>query len=70
MANREQPPLLPNHHGVSYAQGLRLKARMMHLPIFVTDIRPGFVATPMLQGPHLTWVATAETAAAQIFGPL
>ncbi len=54
----------------NYLEGLRFKARMMRLPLFVTDIRPGFVATPMLQGAHLPWVATAETAAVQIFRAL
>jgi short-subunit dehydrogenase len=51
----------------NYLEGLRLKARMMHLPIFVTDIRPGFVATAMLHGAGLPWVATPETAAGQIY---
>ena len=34
--------------------------------IFVTDIRPGFVATAMAKGEGLFWVASVEEAAGQI----
>ena len=37
-------------------------------PIYVTDIRPGFVDTDMAKGEGQFWVATKEKAAKQIFG--
>ena len=50
-----------------YLEGLRAHARHLRLPIHVTDIRPGFVETPMTHGkPGMFWVAEVETAARQI----
>lgn len=51
----------------NYLEGLRLKAAKARLPITVTEIRPGFVATEMAQGKGLFWVAPVEQAAAQIY---
>lgn len=51
----------------NYLDGLRLKAAKAHLPITVTEIRPGFVATVMAQGEGLFWVASVERAADQIY---
>ena len=52
----------------NYLEGLRCKALYLKLPIIVTDIRPGFVLTPMIEGrKDLFWAATAEKAAHQIY---
>lgn len=51
----------------NYLEGLHVKARKSGLPIFVTDIMPGFVDTAMAQGPGLFWVASPQKAALQIF---
>ncbi len=50
----------------NYLEGLRLKARHANKKIVVTDIKPGFVDTPMAQGDGLFWVASAQKAARQI----
>ncbi|MGB3143154.1 MAG: SDR family NAD(P)-dependent oxidoreductase [Maribacter sp.] len=52
---------------INYLEGLRQKAKKSGLPIFVTDIRPGFVDTAMAKGDQQFWVAPPEKAAKQIF---
>lgn len=52
---------------INYLEGLRQKSTSLRLPIFVTDIRPGFVDTNMAKGEGLFWVSTVEKAAKQIF---
>ncbi len=52
---------------VNYLEGLRQKAGNLKLPVYITDIRPGFVDTAMAQGEGLFWVANVEKAAYQIF---
>jgi short-subunit dehydrogenase len=52
---------------VNYLEGLRQKATNLKKPIYVTDIRPGFVDTPMAQAENMFWVAPVEKAARQIF---
>ncbi len=52
---------------ISYLEGLRQKARQQKLPIVITDIRPGFVATAMAKGDKMFWVAPADKAARQIY---
>jgi short-subunit dehydrogenase len=49
-----------------YLQGLRLRAKASGLPVHVTDVRPGFVATAMMKADKPFWVASAEKAARQI----
>ena len=49
-----------------YLQALRIKAKSSGKPIFVTDVRPGFVATAMMKAEKPFWVATPEKAARQI----
>jgi len=49
----------------TYFEGLHIKIRRTGLPIFVTDIQPGFVDTKMAKGPQF-WVASPEKAARQI----
>ena len=52
----------------NYLQGLRFKAFRMKVPIFLTDVRPGFVDTDILMGnkDKLLWVAPLEKACKQI----
>ncbi len=50
----------------NYLEGLRMKARQSGKEIIVTDIKPGFVDTPMAQGDGLFWVASPYEAAKQI----
>ncbi len=52
---------------INYLEGLRQKARKSRKPIYITDIRPGFVDTEMAKGEGKFWVASAEKAAKQIF---
>ena len=53
---------------INYLEGLRLKVAKTKNPIYVTDIRPGFVDKDMTKGEGQFWVATKEKAAWQIFG--
>lgn len=49
-------------------EGIRNTVRSMKLPIYVTDIKPGFVDTDMTKGQKgMFWVATSEEAAGQIY---
>ena len=52
----------------NYLQGLRCKAFRMKMPIFLTDVRPGFVDTDILMGnkDKLFWVAPLDKACKQI----
>ncbi|MDY3319883.1 SDR family NAD(P)-dependent oxidoreductase [Riemerella anatipestifer] len=52
---------------INYLEGLRQKATKLKYPIFVTDIRLGFIDTAMAKGEGLFWVATVEKATQQIF---
>jgi len=52
---------------INYLEGLRQKAKKTKLPIYINDIRPGFVDTAMAAGENLFWVASVEKAAAQIY---
>jgi short-subunit dehydrogenase len=55
---------------ISYLQGMRQKAfraRKEGKLVYITDVRPGFVATNMTTGKKMIWVATKEKAANQIF---
>jgi short-subunit dehydrogenase len=49
-----------------YLDGLRLRAQASKLPIYVTDILPGFVNTAMMKAEKSFWVASPEKAARQI----
>ncbi len=51
----------------NYLKALRIRVLQDRLPITITDIQPGFVATAMAQGEGLFWVASPETAAQQIY---
>ncbi len=51
---------------INYLAGLQQKITKQRLPIYVTDIRPGFVNTNMAKGYGKFWVAPVEKAAKQI----
>ena len=55
---------------ITYLEGLCQKARKARLAgksIHVTDIRPGYVRTPMTEGKKMFWAATTEKAGMQIY---
>jgi len=51
----------------NYLEGLRHMSMKTKLPIYVTDIQPGYVNTRMAQGDRAFWRASAEKAAQQIY---
>lgn len=55
---------------INYLEGLRQKSVNLKTPIFVTDIRPGFVNTKMAKGKGLFWVSSVEKATEQIFSAI
>jgi short-subunit dehydrogenase len=62
----------PEYHAskafmANYMSGLRMRSAKFKHHVFVTDIRPGYVDTPMTkQNKGMFWVATPEKAAMQI----
>ena len=66
-------PYAPEYHATkafvsSYMEGLRLRSIKNKHHITITDIRPGFVDTPMTkQNKGMFWVATPEKASKQIY---
>lgn len=52
---------------INYLEALRQKAHRSKHPIYITDIRPGFVDTDISKELKRFWVATPEKAARQIF---
>lgn len=50
-----------------YLEGLRHKLVKAKIPIYVTDIRPGFVDTDMIPKNRYFWVISADKAARLIF---
>jgi short-subunit dehydrogenase len=66
--NRSDPAYSASKAYVSnYLEGLRQRTLRSRKPITITDLKPGFVKTPMSKGGKLFWLATAEEAAEQIF---
>lgn len=52
----------------NYMEGLRVRATHAGLSIAVTDVRPGFVDTPMTRGQKgMFWVAPVDKATRQIY---
>lgn len=49
-----------------YAESLYIKAKKQSAGIYVTDIRPGFVASKKINGPPRFWEANVEKAAMQM----
>jgi len=54
----------------NYLAGLRKKAVKAKLPIYITDVLPGFVDTPMGQSEQRFWVASSEKAGKQIINAI
>ena len=52
---------------INYLESLRKIAKK---PIYITDIRPGYVDTAMALGDNLFWVSSKEKAARQIFNAI
>lgn len=50
----------------NYMEALSIKAYRMKLPIYMTDIQPGFVLTDMAKGNKLFWMAPLEKATTQM----
>lgn len=51
-----------------FLEGIRNTIRSMHLPIYVTDIKPGYVDTEMVKhSKNKFWEATPDEAAEQIY---
>lgn len=55
---------------INYFNGLRKKVKKLKLRIHLTDIRPGFVDTPILKGNGLFWIAPVDKAAKQIYAAI
>lgn len=51
---------------INYLEGLQQKAKQSKLPIYITDIRPGLVATQMAKGEGLFWVMPVSKVVKQI----
>lgn len=66
--NRQSPAYSATKaYQIIYLEGLRSKATKLRQPIYITDIRPGFVDTEMAKSAVLFWVAPVEKAASQIY---
>lgn len=55
---------------INYLEGLRHRATYLKLPVFVTDIRPGFIDTAMAQGDKIFWLVPLEKGAKLIFNAI
>ena len=71
VASQRGGGLAPAYHAskayqASYFEGMAQRAAHSKSNIYITDIRPGFVKTPMLQGKEMFWTSTKEKAAVQI----
>ena len=54
----------------TYMEGLYIKATKLKLPIYITDLQPGFVQTSMAKGEGQFWVSSVEKAAQQIYSAI
>ena len=54
----------------TYMEGLYIKAAKLKLPVYITDIQPGFVNTAMAKSTGQFWVSSAEKAAQQIYSAI
>jgi len=52
---------------INYTEGIRQKMQKLKLPVYITDIRPGFVDTAMAKGEGLFWVCPVDKAVKQIY---
>ncbi len=52
----------------NFLQGIRNNIKHRKIPVTITDIKPGFVDTPLVEGQEgMFWVASSEKAALQIY---
>ncbi len=51
---------------MNYLEGLAQKAEHLKIPLYITDIRPGFVDTAMAKGEGLFWIVPVDKAARRI----
>ncbi|GAA4318754.1 SDR family NAD(P)-dependent oxidoreductase [Compostibacter hankyongensis] len=66
--NREAPAYgATKAYQTHYLEGLRQRARKLHLPVTVTDIRPGFVDNADTEGVRRFWSVPLEKAGRQLF---
>ena len=69
--NRQAPSYnATKAYQINYLEALRQKATKLKVPIYVTDIRPGFVDTDMAKDGNKFWVSTVDKAARQIFNSI
>ncbi len=55
---------------INYLAGLRNKAFHSRLPVFISDVRPGYVDTAMAVGSYRFWIQPADKVARQIFNAI
>lgn len=55
---------------MNYMEGLRHRVTHLKLPIYITDIRPGFIDTAMAQGDRIFWLVPLEKGAKLIFNAI
>jgi short-subunit dehydrogenase len=55
---------------INYLEGLRQKAKILKIPIYITDIRPGLVNTDMAKGEGLFWVMPVDKVVSQIYNAI
>lgn len=68
--NRHVPAYFASKaYQASYLESLWFKAQKSKLPIYITDIQPGFVDTPMALGKTF-WMASSQKAALQIYSSI
>lgn len=66
--NRKAPAYFASKSFISsYLAGLQQKVVQGKMSITVTDIKPGFVDTPMIDASRVYWCCTADKAAEQIY---
>ena len=52
---------------INYTEVLRKKTAKLPYPIYITDVRPGFVDTAMAKGEGLFWITPLDKAVQQIY---
>lgn len=55
---------------MNYLEALRARMTHLKLPVYITDVRPGFVDTAMAQGDKIFWITSVEKAGKQIFNAI
>ena len=66
--NRQAPSYSASKaYQINYLEGLRQKASKTGFPIYITDIRPGFVNTDMAKGDGIFWLSDVTEVSKQIY---